>query len=383
MRVLVANHTTKRVGGAEEYISAVLPALESEGANVRVLTEDESALPLSSHVWLSRGPRVRDEIREWGPQVVFTQGLFDPDLEEWLVTSFPSVLFAHNYYGTCISGEKRHRRPRLQFCQRRLGRVCLALYFTVGCGPAGVRGFVSGYAAQRRRHDLLPDYREILVGSGYMKAEFERNTKTKVTIAPLFSSPPAASPSSERVMNRFAFVGRMTAVKGGDLALNACAQLQATTGEPVTLDLVGDGPERPGWERLAGTLHVTAKFHGWLGSEARDALVSRACALILPSVWPEPFGLVGLEAARLGVPTVAYEVGGIADWLTDGVSGALCPVQGDLVASLERGLHRAREDLKGRRTWGAEAHRTSHQFSAEKHVRVLREVFTRLSGAQR
>jgi glycosyltransferase involved in cell wall biosynthesis len=216
-----------------------------------------------------------------------------------------------------------------------------------------------------------------------MKAEFERNTNARVTLAPLFSGPSDLSPSSERVADRFAFVGRMTSVKGGHLALKACARLQASAGKSITLDLIGDGPERSRWERLAGSLHLTANFHGWLESEARDQLIRRACAVILPSVWPEPFGLVGLEAARLGVPTVAYEVGGIADWLKDGVTGALCSAQGDLVENLELGLRRARQNLDAGNSWGVEAHRSSGQFSAERHVRVLRDVFARVSGAER
>jgi glycosyltransferase involved in cell wall biosynthesis len=38
-------------------------------------------------------------------------------------------------------------------------------------------------------------------------------------------------------------------------------------------------------------------------------------------VWPEPFGLVGLEAGALGVPAIANDVGGIREWLRDGENG--------------------------------------------------------------
>jgi glycosyltransferase involved in cell wall biosynthesis len=46
---------------------------------------------------------------------------------------------------------------------------------------------------------------------------------------------------------------------------------------------------------------------------------------VVPSLWPEPFGLVGLEAARLSVPAVAFDVGGVTEWLKDGVNGFLAP----------------------------------------------------------
>jgi glycosyltransferase involved in cell wall biosynthesis len=54
-------------------------------------------------------------------------------------------------------------------------------------------------------------------------------------------------------------------------------------------------------------------------------LLQRASVAALPSVWPEPFGLVGLEAAAFGVPSIAFDVGGIGQWLADGENGVLVP----------------------------------------------------------
>ncbi len=382
MRLLIANHTSEIVGGAEQYVSVVALALAQRGFEVRLLTEEAFNAVSDGSTFVAAAPGLERQVETWSPDLVFVQGLLDPRLEAWLVGQFRSVLFAHNYYGTCISGEKRHRNPRLRFCERSFGRACLALYFPLGCGPANAGVFLGGYRSQSARHQILNQYREIVGASAHMKAEFDRNTARPVTVAPLFSGPAAPEPTSSRHASRFAFVGRMTSAKGGHLAIEACASLQASLRESITLDFVGDGPDRARWEELARSRAVDARFHGWLGPEARDEVVRHACALVVPSIWPEPFGLVGLEAARLGVPAVAFDAGGIREWLEDDVTGALCAVEADLVASLTRGLSRAREDFTTRRKWGVGAHRSVGRFTLDRHVKALCEVFDRARGAR-
>jgi glycosyltransferase involved in cell wall biosynthesis len=55
------------------------------------------------------------------------------------------------------------------------------------------------------------------------------------------------------------------------------------------------------------------------------AALDQSDLLLVPSRWPEPFGMVGVEAALRGVPAVASAVGGIPEWLTDGATGRLVP----------------------------------------------------------
>ena len=62
-----------------------------------------------------------------------------------------------------------------------------------------------------------------------------------------------------------------------------------------------------------------------LAGRRSNAWLARASVAALPSSWPEPFGLVGLEAAALGVPTVAFDVGGISEWLRHDVNGVAVP----------------------------------------------------------
>jgi glycosyltransferase involved in cell wall biosynthesis len=115
----------------------------------------------------------------------------------------------------------------------------------------------------------------------------------------------------------------MTVLKGGDMLIRAAARAAAALGRAITLIMVGDGPQRAAWERLAAELRVPATFTGWVHGDERWEWMRAARVLALPSTWPEPFGLVGLEAAALGVPAVAFDVGGVREWLRPGENGHL------------------------------------------------------------
>jgi glycosyltransferase involved in cell wall biosynthesis len=117
----------------------------------------------------------------------------------------------------------------------------------------------------------------------------------------------------------------MTSLKGGDVLIAAVDTAQRRLGRRVHLVMAGDGPKRSEWETLARRLNVAATFPGWVNGGDRHSWLARASVVALPSTWPEPFGLVGLEAAAAGVATIAFDVGGISDWLRDGVNGVAVP----------------------------------------------------------
>ncbi|MEP6507890.1 MAG: isopentenyl-diphosphate Delta-isomerase [Gemmatimonadales bacterium] len=91
--------------------------------------------------------------------------------------------------------------------------------------------------------------------------------------------------------------------------------------------------ERESLESLARDLGITAnvEFLGWLEPEMIERELSSAWALAAPSLWPEPLGLVALEAVARRVPVLASAVGGFSESLEEGVTGILVP-NGDVIA---------------------------------------------------
>ncbi|HXH07210.1 MAG TPA: glycosyltransferase, partial [Vicinamibacterales bacterium] len=179
MRLAIAAHTAAHLGGTETYLAAIIPALVARGHGVafccEALAESAEAMALPDGVPRWRLPEAMEFLRAWRPDVVFVHGLRSPRLEASLLGLAPAVLFAHSYYGTCISGSKTWSVPRPVPCTRRFGPACLAHFYPHRCGGLGPASLVRGYRVQARRLALLPRYRAIAVFSEHMRAEYARH----------------------------------------------------------------------------------------------------------------------------------------------------------------------------------------------------------------
>jgi glycosyltransferase involved in cell wall biosynthesis len=121
---------------------------------------------------------------------------------------------------------------------------------------------------------------------------------------------PAPSPSGR---SGVLFVGRLSREKGVDVLIEAMRRLP-----DVTLNVLGDGPERASLQAMAPP-NVT--FGGRVGAKAvRQAMLTSAC-LVVPSRWYEAFPLTVVEAYAARVPLVVSRIGSLAEVVRDGVSG--------------------------------------------------------------
>ncbi|MCZ4259500.1 glycosyltransferase [Limimaricola sp. G21655-S1] len=125
--------------------------------------------------------------------------------------------------------------------------------------------------------------------------------------------------------DRMLFIGRLTAVKGVPVLLEALAQSRARRPE-LTLDLVGDGENRAAFEAMARQLGLEAavRFHGYKGQAEVARILKETGVLILPS-FAEGVPVVLMEAMAAGRPVIATQVGGVTELVDDGRSGLLVP----------------------------------------------------------
>ena len=139
------------------------------------------------------------------------------------------------------------------------------------------------------------------------------------------------------------FVGRVNRGKGLGVAIEALARVRAGRQPEARLVVIGR-EEQPDYatemRALAARrgLDGAVSWRGQLGPEQAAATLAGAQAMIVPSTWEEPFGLVAIEGALARVPVVASDIGGIGEGLHDG-EHALLFEPGDpaaAAAALER-----------------------------------------------
>lgn len=117
----------------------------------------------------------------------------------------------------------------------------------------------------------------------------------------------------------FLFLGRISEEKGLRVLLDAWER-HVKNGGRGRLNIAGDGPLAEEVQERCGTLE-RASYLGFRGGEEKDVLLRSCTALIVPSVWWEPLGLVLYEAYDHSKPVLAAASGGILDHVTDGVTG--------------------------------------------------------------
>jgi len=235
------------------------------------------------------------------------------------------------------------------------------------------------FAGQSQMKFRLPQYQAIMVASNHMYREFEQHgvRPHKLHLVPL----PAADctllrpqPTTKTLEGRILFVGRLTDLKGTDYLVKAINLAAKCLRRRLSLTIAGEGPERLNLERLASGLGVAVEFTGWVQTPRKIELMRQANLLAMPSVWPEPFGMVGIEAGCVGLPSVAYAVGGIPDWLIPGRTGEIAPGDPVTVEGLAAAIVRALADRDHYNRLSLGAWEMARRFTLDCHLAELEAV---------
>jgi glycosyltransferase involved in cell wall biosynthesis len=141
-------------------------------------------------------------------------------------------------------------------------------------------------------------------------------------------------PYSPRGGRYLAFLGRISREKRTDLAIEVAKR----AGLPLKIAAKVDAADRVYFEQEIRPLfdHPLIEFVGEIGDDAKAAFLGDALALLFPIDWPEPFGLVMIEALACGTPVIARPTGSVPEILVPGRTGFAADTVDELVGAVKR-----------------------------------------------
>ncbi len=327
MRILVAAEHVGHAGGMERYLEIVLPALVERGMAVHVLARRIDAIPPGATARdRSVGGRARRAERRRAPCGAARDRGIPPGRRRRAQrhgrrrrasaarraasrvprARSPAVLSERrpfvSAHGAHLRAADRHR-VRAARAHRRLRVWTASSHGDADPAARSATRRDCGGGRRRRRVDLHARYRRT---QPHPARSGSRRYRRRCPTARTRTARPGA-------LRSVVFAGRIVPQKGVDVLVRAIAGIDAPS--RPSLDVLGDGPALASALEQASRLGVTVRAHGVVGPDAvRDAM-DRAALVALPSMWAEPFGYVGIEAFARARPVVAFDVGGVRDWL--------------------------------------------------------------------
>lgn len=320
MRILHVGVGNLGPGGVATYVGGLVRAQRERGHEVVVVelwpTDTsrrlEEADPLHEiGAMLARRDQARSEIVHIHALLPSYRGL-----------EAGTIMTSHEHAAHCPSGA-RYLEGRRVTCDRKFGwMACLRGHYLDQCGSRKPANLLRRFQVTRTAVEFPGHW---IVPSVFGRAQILRRGipagKVHHVPNPVAMSAPPRLPR-EGVVRQFVYLGRLVPNKGCDVLLRALAMVQ-----DARVLVLGEGSERGPLEALARELHIAdrVEFGGWADAEGVATALRRSAALVVPSLWPEPFGLVALEAFREGCPVLASRVGGLAEIVDDGTTGFLVP----------------------------------------------------------
>ncbi|MEA5488867.1 MULTISPECIES: glycosyltransferase family 4 protein [Pseudanabaena] len=239
----------------------------------------------------------------------------------------PAVYTLHNHHPYCPSGSKYF--PQQGVCDRKMSVIgCTWGHLIDGCGSRRPKKIISNFKRAYSALDVLKKLKiTVIANSDYVRSQLIANGLPESQVITLRCGIAATSSKHEpldqdiHAQKRILFAGRIVPEKGLDWLLRTMPLLD----QRIHLDIAGEGWAMPQVRKLAEYLNIGDRltWHGWCQKEKLEELYRQSFAVIFPSVWPEPAGLVTLEAYARFRPVIASNVGGIPEHVQDGKTGIL------------------------------------------------------------
>jgi glycosyltransferase involved in cell wall biosynthesis len=318
--------------------------------------------------------RIIEIVNAVDPQIIYIHQVLNPHVIDLLATLRPSIRFEHGFRLSCFTG-RRMSRTGEKICDYSPGLSCLLRAHTQKCSPRNpLLAFkrIKDFYLNKKSHDKLA---RIIVASKYIKNLLLKSgyRDNHVEVIPYYTILPEQSRRNDLLeVPKIICVSRLEAEKGIDYLIKALSMVPIK----AKIFIIGEGPHLPKLKQIVKSLSLKHKiiFTGWVENNKLTNFYSQASVAVVPSIWPEPFGIIGLEAMANQVPVVAFDVGGISDWLINGETGFLVPAKD--VKRLAGKINYILDNPNGAEKMGKNGRAlVKEKFIASTHINALLTVF--------
>jgi len=387
VRILHLNEHLNWTGGVETYILHLIPALESHGLEqyYAFAKGNSSLLPNSFEVpelghFDKRAEqlgydRVRSILAQINPDVIHVHRVYNLGALRACLDARPTVVTCHDYLYLCPAASFFHRRTKT-ICHRQAGPACFAVTLVKHCLTPKPRYALAYYRRVKTFLQWRERFAKIICPSESVRKRLLKVgfPPEKAQTLPYFCPiKPLDEPRPMPPKPTILFMGRIRPIKGFDIFIDALSRIPEAQGI-----LVGDITDNT--QQLINNLSkrfgcpARLEVHPWASREQISEFFKSATLFVFPSIWPETLGIVGLEAMAHGVPVVASDVGGVRQWLQDGVNGVLVPPRNAI--ALADAIRRLLSSPNTLHSMGQNAIRTIKEgFLLEQHVTKLLNLY--------
>ncbi len=169
------------------------------------------------------------------------------------------------------------------------------------------------------------------------------------------------------------FLGRISPEKRPDLAI----EIAAKAGVPLKIAAKVDRVDQAYWDEKIQPMvraHSNVQFIGEIDEREKAELLGKATALLFPIDWPEPFGLVMIEAMACGTPVIALRRGSVSEIVEEGISGLIADNVEQAVAAVRRVAELDRAKVRAA---------FERRFAVERMAKDYVDIYRRLVASRR
>jgi glycosyltransferase involved in cell wall biosynthesis len=323
----------KAYGGTERVVSYLTEELVRQGHDVTLFASGDSVTQATLV------PAVAESVRPSGAYYSWlAYHMIEMDLVEQMAESFDVIHFHTDYLHFPVL--KRLRVPHVTTLH---GRLDLPEFAPLYRRFAGVP-FIS-ISDHQRRPVPWADWRAT-VHHGLPRDSY---------------------PFQPQIGDYFVFIGRISPEKRVDRAIEIALHCDIPLYIAAKIDTADDAYFN---DRIKPLLrHPLVQFVGEVGEQAKRELLTHARALLFPIDWPEPFGLVMIEAFSCGTPVIAYANGSVPEIMEDGVTGFVVHDQDEAVRAAKK-IH----TIDRKQCRAAFERRFTAECMAEKYLRAYQQL---------